>query len=173
MKRKRAGPISAGRAAAFTVHARVEGRYAGRARPGQLRAAAKAALAHQGVRPPAELSLVVAGDAYLRRLNRQFMGVDAPTDVLSFPSDEFADKSQVTNYVLRFTNSQSPYLGDIAISFPRARAQAAGAGHPVEHELRLLVVHGVLHLLGHDHATPAGHARMWQAQEEILKGFSQ
>ena len=54
---------------------------------------------------------------------------------------------------------------------PRARAQAKAAGHPLKAEIQLLVVHGVLHLLGHDHATRADKAKMWKAQEEVLRGL--
>jgi probable rRNA maturation factor len=61
-----------------------------------------------------------------------------------------------------------PYLGDIAISLPRATAQAEAAGHPVAAELQLLTVHGVLHLLGHDHAEPEEKAAMWAAQAAVL-----
>lgn len=60
------------------------------------------------------------------------------------------------------------YIGDILISMPRAQTQADAAGHPVESEVQLLVVHGVLHLLGHDHADPNEKTRMWNAQAEIL-----
>jgi probable rRNA maturation factor len=57
------------------------------------------------------------------------------------------------------------------ISAPRAQAQAEAAGHPLEAELQLLVVHGVLHLLGHDHARPEEKARMWKAQAEALESL--
>jgi probable rRNA maturation factor len=60
------------------------------------------------------------------------------------------------------------YLGDVIISFPRARAQAAEEGHPVEEELRLLIVHGVLHLLGYDHATVEEQKQMWERQNAII-----
>ncbi|MGH2523455.1 MAG: rRNA maturation RNase YbeY, partial [Anaerolineales bacterium] len=85
------------------------------------------------------------------------LGHDYPTDVLSFPSEETDPETGMR------------YFGDIAISFPHAHAQAAAGGHPVAAELQLLVVHGVLHLLGHDHAKRAEKARMWAAQAEILK----
>lgn len=139
---------------AYNVHVQIGRRYAGRVRPAALGAAARACLRHQAVAPPADLTIVVAGDALLRQLNRDFLGLDAPTDVLSFP-----------------TEMMRSYLGDIAISLPRARAQAAAAGHSVEAELQLLVVHGVLHLLGHDHARRGATAAMWAAQEEVLKGL--
>ena len=69
-----------------------------------------------------------------------YLGIDGPTDVLSFPASEMDPETGVH------------YIGDILISIPRAQAQADAAGHPLEAEVQLLVVHGVLHLLGHDHA---------------------
>lgn len=96
----------------------------------------------------------LVGDAEIRRLNRDFLGHDAVTDVLSFPAGG-EDEGRV-------------YFGDLAISAPRARAQARAGGHEVDDELRLLVVHGVLHLLGHDHDTPVRQKRMWRAQAEVL-----
>ncbi|GAB4500321.1 MAG: rRNA maturation RNase YbeY [Anaerolineales bacterium] len=104
----------------------------------------------------ADLSILLADDPTLHELNLQFMGVDAPTDVLSFPADEIDPETN------------RPYLGDIAISYARAFAQAQAGGHSVAHELQLLTVHGVLHLLGYDHAEPEEKARMWQAQSHIL-----
>ena len=64
---------------------------------------------------------------------------------------------------------QPPYLGDVVISFARAQDQAAEPSRSVEDELRTLVVHGVLHLLGYDHATPEEEARMWARQDAILE----
>jgi probable rRNA maturation factor len=126
-----------------------------------LKRAARAALAHQKKTPEADLSIVLANDARLRQLNRDFLGIDAPTDVLSFPASE-ADGSETD------PQTGSPYLGDILLSIPRARAQAKAAGHPLEAEVQLLVVHGVLHLLGHDHAEAREKKRMWKAQGEIM-----
>ena len=104
----------------------------------------------------ADMSIVLTDDAQLRELNREYLGIDAPTDVLSFPSDE------------EDPETGTPYLGDILISIPRAKQQAEAAGHPVEAEVQLLVVHGTLHLLGHDHAEAEEKARMWQAQSEVM-----
>lgn len=118
--------------------------------------AAGAALRHQSAPNDAALSIILTDDAQLRGLNRDYLGVDAPTDVLSFPADQTDPETG------------SPYLGDILISVQRAGEQAAGAGHSAEAEVQLLVVHGVLHLLGHDHADVDEKARMWQAQAEIL-----
>ena len=88
--------------------------------------------------PEAEsLGVRFAGDREVRRANRHFRGKDKATDVLSFPGEE-------------------GHLGDILISVPTARRQAAGAGHPVERELKILLLHGLLHCLGHDHETDSG-----------------
>lgn len=82
---------------------------------------------------------LVTDDRELRRLNREFLGKDYPADVLSFPTGE----------------SIGP-LGDLAISTDRAISQAAEFGHPPEQEIRILMLHGVLHLLGMDHETDRG-----------------
>ena len=121
-----------------------------------LRLAAETALKHQSAPEDAELSIVVSNDEQLRQLNQQFLGIDAATDVLSFPS------------VLTDPESGAPYLGDIIISIQRAETQAQAGGHSLTAELQLLTIHGVLHLLGHDHADPQEKNRMWQSQSEIL-----
>lgn len=119
--------------------------------------AAQAALTDQSA--DGDLTVVLTDDAHLHQLNHDYLGVDAPTDVLSFPASE-TDPETGTHY-----------LGDILISIPRADAQAKLAGHPRESEVQLLVVHGVLHLLGYDHAKPKEKSRMWKAQAEILESI--
>ena len=129
-----------------------------------LERAARAALTHQKRSLEADLSIVLTDDKRLQQLNRDYLGIDAPTDVLSFPASE-SDGSETD------PETGSPYLGDLLISIPRARAQAKAAGHALESEAQLLVVHGVLHLLGHDHAKPREKAKMWKAQQEILESL--
>lgn len=85
----------------------------------------------------ASLGVRFCGDREMRRVNRQFRDKDKTTDVLSFPGEE-------------------GHLGDILISVPTARRQAAEAGHPAERELMVLLLHGVLHCLGYDHETDQG-----------------
>src|SRR5512135_3572367 len=97
-----------------------------------IETAVRAALEHESGSPEAELSVILADDARLHELNLNYLGVDAPTDVLSFPAAETDPKTGAR------------YIGDILISVPRARAQAEAAGHPLEAEVQLLVVHGVL-----------------------------
>ena len=141
------------------IHIQIDESFQASIAPEVLEKTALATLRHQSHDLAAELSVVIDSDEKLRQLNREFLGIDAPTDVLSFPSEEFDP------------DEQADYIGDIIISYPRALTQAQSAGHPVEYEIQLLVVHGVLHLLGHDHAEPAGKTQMWQAQAEILSSL--
>lgn len=124
----------------------------------RLRDAAAAALRLQAARENDGLTVVVADDAMVQELNRQFRGIDAPTDVLSFPADSLSD----------LVPAMPRYLGDILIAYPYASAQAAAENHPVQDSMALLVVHGVLHLLGFDHDTAENRAAMWAAQDAIL-----
>lgn len=88
------------------------------------------------------LGVRFVGDRAMRLANRQFRGKDKPTDVLSFPGEDAGEGQG--------------YLGDILISVPTARRQAAEAGHGVERELKVLLLHGILHCLGYDHETDQG-----------------
>lgn len=124
--------------------------------PAVLERAAQATLDHEKVLQPVEMSIRVSDDTELHKLNKEFLGMDGPTDVLSFPADEIDPETGIL------------YLGDIAISLPRATEQASLAGHANEYELELLVVHGTLHLLGYDHAEPDEKQRMWAVQSNIL-----
>ena len=122
-----------------------------------LERAASAALEHEMQSLDSELTIVLTNDARLQELNRDYLGIDAPTDVLSFPASELDPETGAR------------YIGDILISVARAASQAIAAGHALESEVQLLVVHGVLHLLGHDHAEATEKARMWKAQTEVLE----
>lgn len=119
--------------------------------------AAQLALQHQSAPAQAELTIVLTDDDQLRELNREYLGDDSATDVLSFPAAEANPETG------------APYLGDVLVSMPRAAQQAQAAGHGLAAEVQLLVVHGVLHLLGHDHGQAADKARMWAAQAAILE----
>ena len=121
-----------------------------------LERAAQLTLDSESTDSDSDLTIVLTDDSQLHELNRDYLGVDAPTDVLSFPADEEDPETGVR------------YLGDILISIPRAKQQAEAAGHSPEAEVQLLVVHGTLHLLGHDHAEADEKARMWKAQAEVM-----
>lgn len=117
--------------------------------------AAIATLQQQQFSDDAILTVMVTDDAELQRLNRDYRQEDKPTDVLSFEDGSvWPDGNR--------------YLGDIAISLPTAAQQAEQAGHQLIEEIALLTVHGVLHLLGHDHAEAEEKTIMWQAQADVL-----
>lgn len=128
-----------------------------------LRVAALATLKHQRVDLPSELTVVLSDDASLQALNARFRGIDSPTDVLSFADDTRGPFSGA-----RGAGDFPRYLGDVVISLPTAERQAVETGCTLSEELQLLVVHGVLHLLGYDHADAAEKAEMWQVQTQIL-----
>ncbi len=111
--------------------------------------------------PESGVTVVITDDAHVRALNKQFRGVDAATDVLSFPADpppEALDPTEV----------EPDYLGDLIIAYPYTKHQAEELGHALADELVLLVVHGTLHLLGFDHDTPEHQDEMWAEQAEVL-----
>jgi probable rRNA maturation factor len=121
--------------------------------------AVQATLKHQSQSLDCDLTFVLTDDAQLKELNRDYLGIDAPTDVLSFPASESDPETGAR------------YIGDVIISMPYATRSAEKAGHGLEAEVQLLVVHGVLHLLGHDHAEAEEKERMWKAQAEILESL--
>ena len=121
-----------------------------------LRRAAQGALIEGDEFSDFDLTILLTDDDEMRALNRQFRHVDAPTDVLAFPGGETDP------------DTESLYLGDVIISLTHARKQADTGGHSLEAELQLLVVHGVLHLLGYDHADERQKAAMWATQSMIL-----
>lgn len=86
-------------------------------------------------------TLRFTGDRAMRRLNREFRAMDSPTDVLSFPGED---------------GPEGRHLGDVVVSVPTARRQAADHEEPLDRELRRLILHGVLHCLGYDHETDDG-----------------
>ena len=137
------------------------------------------ALAAAGARPPASIGLVLSDDAELADLNAAHMGHEGPTDVLSFPllpPASFGPGAEVAAF--RLPPRVRPHLGDIVVSVERAVEQAAsGAGgqtgnvrwSPAD-ELRLLVVHGALHVCGWDHDQPETEAAMRDLERRLLVG---
>ncbi len=128
-----------------------------------VRAIAAALLAED--RPDGELTLLVTDDEAVAAYNQQYRGVEGPTDVLSFASQE-----PTPGFVT--APEMAAYLGDIVIALPFTRRQAAALNRTLIEELRLLAVHGVLHLLGYDHAEPEEEAIMWAKQDAILAGLA-
>tara|TARA_Y100000588_G_scaffold351677_1_gene403675 strand:+ start:277 stop:747 length:471 start_codon:yes stop_codon:yes gene_type:complete len=114
----------------------------------------------EGVAEGLLLTILTTDDETLQALNNQFLGVDAPTDVLSFP--------EVTEVPLG--EGIAPSLGEIAISVPTAIRQASEQGHPLEDELSHLLTHGILHLCGYEHERGGKEAGRMRAREEHYLG---
>ncbi|MCU0476349.1 MAG: rRNA maturation RNase YbeY [Anaerolineae bacterium] len=127
-----------------------------------LARAALVVLAQEGRDPRSAITVVVTDNDAVAALNREFRGIDAPTDVLSFPADPLPPE------LASAMADEPPYLGDLIIAFPYASAQAEREHHPLTDSLMLLVAHGTLHLLGYDHNTPEARAVMWAAQDRAL-----
>ena len=135
----------------------------------RLRGVVRAALAAEGYGCGHAVDVRLTDDAGIRALNRVQRGVDAPTDVLSFPLLEPAGDPAAPRFVL--PPEATVHLGDVVLSLPRARLQADEYGHSVEREMAYLLVHGVLHLLGYDHERPADAAVMRAREEAILESL--
>ena len=129
---------------------------------------ARQVLKHEGVAWPYEVGLVFTDAETVRQLNRQYRGVDEPTDVLAFYM--LTGKEADDSFALPPDGISR--LGDVVISYPQAVAQAAEQGHSTERELALLVIHGILHLLGYDHEKTDDENRMRAREKELLDMYS-
>jgi probable rRNA maturation factor len=118
-----------------------------------------------GFEPETEVSLVCSDDAELQRLNCLYRHKDRPTDVLSFPQWDATQHGVLRPALL---GDAPAVLGDIAISYDTAARQAQSIGHSLDAELQRLLVHGVLHLLGHDHEDRGPQARRMRTAERRL-----
>ena len=137
----------------------------------QLRKVILAALAAQGVDQGCEINVMLTDDGGIRRVNQAMRGVDAATDVLSFPMFDMPAGSLPTPGWSDPDTGLIP-LGDMCISLERAQAQAQEYGHSLERELSYLAVHSVLHLLGYDHMDEGPmKAQMRRREEHILEGL--
>jgi probable rRNA maturation factor len=109
-------------------------------------------LARKTVRLKGQVTVLLTTDAAIRKLNRQFRGLNKATDVLSFPAEGLGAEG---------------YAGDLAISVPTARKQAAAQGHSLSTEIKVLILHGLLHLVGYDHEVDEG---QMGRRERLLRG---
>jgi len=122
----------------------------------------------EGVPSPYEVSLVFTDSETVQRLNRDYRGVDEPTDVLAFYM--LPQKGAASSFAL--PPDGVTRLGEVIISYPEALAQAKEQGHLLERELALLVIHGILHLLGYDHQEPQEEKKMREREKELLRKYS-
>lgn len=110
-----------------------------------------------------DLAIALASDAQVRALNRRYRGQDRPTDVLSFPADTASIPSHPSS------RGPNPPLGDLVIATGVARRQAVEAGHSYATELKVLALHGLLHLLGYDHHAPDDNGRMRRLESRLRR----
>lgn len=139
------------------INLQIAHQYQGNLDPEVITTTAQTTLDRLSEEPGLEMTVVIEDEQTIQNLNRDYLGIDAPTDVLSF----YAHESD--------PDTGNIYLGDVIISLPQAQAQAMKAGHPLQSEVALLVVHGTLHLLGYDHSTLEEKQQMWAAQQQLLE----
>jgi probable rRNA maturation factor len=130
-------------------------------------ACARYSLDEMGVNPLAELSVLLVDPTYMAELNHRWMGGDGPTDVLAFPMED----GTIDPGPNEVGNGEPTLLGDVVLCPEVAAGQAVAAGHAVADELHLLTVHGVLHLLGYDHAEADEEREMFALQAKLLDGW--
>jgi probable rRNA maturation factor len=116
------------------------------------------------VHPLAELCIKAVDEPTIAALNLQWMEKEGPTDVLAFPMDEL--RPGLVN-----EDPEEGVLGDLVLCPAVAEAQGAAAGHGTEAEVELLTTHGILHLLGYDHAEPEEHREMFGLQDQLLAAW--
>lgn len=129
---------------------------------------ARFVLTELGVHPLVELSIRLVDVEAMTALHVHFMDEPGPTDVLAFPMDELRDQRDD----VESPDAPPTLLGDVVLCPAVADAQAREAGHSTEAELHLLCTHGILHLLGYDHADPAQEREMFGQQTRLLTGWS-
>jgi len=120
------------------------------------------------------VTVAIVGDSRVRRLNQRYRRTDRPTDVLSFPAAAGRlprRRERAKAGLRRGTPEPGEYLGEIVIAAGVARRQARGAGHPLQAELRVLALHGLLHLLGYDHERDAGQMARLEARLRARGGL--
>lgn len=119
------------------------------------------------LRGETECSLTFVGNPRIQEINREYRGIDRPTDVISFALEEI-EEGEVP---LILEEGEPRVLGDIIVSIDKTHEQAESYNHSFERELGFLIIHGLLHLLGYDHTTEAEEKEMFGLQEKVLSSF--
>ena len=133
-----------------------------------IRRAVRTALRCEGVTVPCEVDVLLTDDEGIHAINLDMRGVDAPTDVLSFPAFSYVPGQPPTDDADADPMTGLTPLGDMAISMERVAAQAKEYGHSRSRELAYLAVHSVLHLLGYDHLDEGPQKRLMRSREEAI-----
>lgn len=133
-----------------------------------IQRAISAALREEKVPDDCEVSVLMTDNEGIHELNRDYRGVDRPTDVLSFPANELSPGEFDADLCERDPETGRVFLGDMAISLEKCEAQAEEFGHSFERELMYLTVHSTLHLLGYDHVDEAEMKRQMRGREDVI-----
>lgn len=133
-----------------------------------IKKAAERALDAEGIETPCLISVMLTDEEGIRAVNREFRGVDAATDVLSFPLNELTAGEFDPEDCERDPETGAVMLGDMMISLPRCEKQGKEFGHGFEREIQYLTVHSVLHLLGYDHVDEGPMKKQMRAREKEI-----
>ena len=151
--------------AAPRIDVRIAPAFRAAVRVSWLRDIARRVLVAEGATGPAQVGVVVTDDETVRGLNRRFLGLDEPTDVLSF------GLAVTDEAPFALPPEEAASLGEVVIAYPTAVRQAEEAGRGIEVEVAHLLAHGLLHLLGYDHQRPEDERAMRRREEEVLAGL--
>lgn len=134
-----------------------------------LKKCIEAALAAEHVNAPCEINVLVADNPTIRAINKAYRNIDKETDVLSFPMFQF-EPGKLPEDLSEYLDPETGLLplGDMAISYEKAKAQAEEFGHSVKRELGYLTIHSILHLLGYDHVDEGPMKKQMRAREEAI-----
>ena len=135
-----------------------------------IKKAVNMALEAEQIRVPCLISVMLTDEEGIRRVNRDFRGIDRATDVLSFPLNELSPGAFDPELCERDPETGAVMLGDMMISLPRCEAQGEEFGHGFEREIMYLSVHSVLHLLGYDHVDEGEMKRQMRQREKLIMG---
>lgn len=133
-----------------------------------IRRAIRVTLAEEGIQVPCCVNVLLTDDDGIHEINRDFRGVDRPTDVLSFPQNDCVPGKFDPKKMEHDPETGRILLGDMVLSLERAEAQGEEFGHGIEREIGYLTVHSILHLLGYDHMDEGPMKRQMRAREDII-----
>ena len=157
--------VSADPGSGYLITVQVEPQFEDRVDADVLHRLAMHVLMSEGAPTPLEVGVVVTTDDEVHALNRQYLGHDYQTDVISFGMAEEGSEEFIT------PEERPRYLGDVVVSYDRAAEQAPEYGHDAAREVATLLVHGLLHLLGYDDTTDADRESMHKRQDTLLANF--
>ena len=135
-----------------------------------IRKAVRMALEAERIKVPCLVSVLLTDEEGIRRINKEFRGIDSATDMLSFPLNELQPGAFDPKLCERDLDSGAVLLGDMLLSIPRCEKQGEEFGHGFDREIQYLTVHSVLHLLGYDHVDEGEMKAQMRAREKAIMG---